>query len=202
MLTKKFRISRDTQALYITAVAKARLPVFQTDSIKIITCKAIDEARNSHSFLLFAYVIMPDHLHLLTDKPKETSDVLRYAKGIIGHRMIQHLKEKNFKSSLEKLKHEEWKQKYSYSLWQQESNALPICSEAMFMQKTNYVHQNPVRAGLVGRAIDYRWSSVRFWQRCSTDDEPMQVDVDQIEWHRRHSKINSVFYADNQNQQC
>lgn len=184
MWTKKFRISRETQALYITAVAKDRLPVFQTDSIKIITCKANDEARNSLGFLLFAYVIMPDHLHLLTDKPNETSDVLRYVKGIFAHRVIEYLKEKNFNTSLEKLRHEEWKRKHSYSLWQQESNALSIFSEGMFMQKVNYIHQNPVRAELVERAVDYRWLSVRFWQRCTTDDNPLQVDINQIEWRR------------------
>ena len=65
-----FTISKDSQALYITAVARDRLPVFQTDAIKTITCQAIDEARTSCGFLLFAYVIMSDHMHLLTDNPR------------------------------------------------------------------------------------------------------------------------------------
>src|SRR5262245_8429333 len=97
-----FTISKDSQALYITAVAKDRLPVFQTDAIKTITCRAIDEARTSCGFLLFAYVI--DHIHLLTDNPRnKPSEVLRYIKGTIAHRGIEHLKEKNYESSLEKL---------------------------------------------------------------------------------------------------
>ncbi|MBA3573217.1 MAG: hypothetical protein H0W34_14875 [Pyrinomonadaceae bacterium] len=48
----KFQISRDSQALYITVVTKDRLPVFQTDAIKIVTCRALDEARTSGGFLL------------------------------------------------------------------------------------------------------------------------------------------------------
>jgi hypothetical protein len=40
-------ISRDTPALYLTAVAKDRLPVFRTDAIKAIACKALDEARKA-----------------------------------------------------------------------------------------------------------------------------------------------------------
>jgi len=59
-------ISRDTPALYITAVAKDRLPVFRTDVLKIITCNALDEARKSAGFSIYAYVIMPDHLHAIT----------------------------------------------------------------------------------------------------------------------------------------
>ena len=56
----KFQISRDSQALYLTMVAKDRLPVFQTDAIKKVTCEALNEARGSGGFLVFAYVIMPD----------------------------------------------------------------------------------------------------------------------------------------------
>jgi putative transposase len=119
MEAEKFRVSRDTPAPFITMVAKDRLPVFQTDAIKAITCKAIDEARQSHGFLLFAYVIMPDHMHLLTNQPQKPSDLLRYIKGTIAHRVIEYLKENDYQSSLEKLRHEEWKRSHRYSLWQQ-----------------------------------------------------------------------------------
>jgi REP element-mobilizing transposase RayT len=81
-MSPKFQISRDSQALYITIVAKDRLRSFQSDAIKIVTCEALDEARKSGGFLLFAYVIMPDHMHLLTDCPKTSADVLRCVKGI------------------------------------------------------------------------------------------------------------------------
>ena len=52
------------------------------------------------------------------------------------------------------------------------------------MQKVNYVHQNPVRAGLVERAIDYSWSSARIWQRLATESEPLDVDIDRIGWRK------------------
>jgi len=59
-----------------------------------------------------------------------------------------------------------------------------IFSEAVFMQKVNYIHLNPVRAKLVERAIDYHWSSARIWQRIPNDDEPLMVYIDRIEWRR------------------
>jgi hypothetical protein len=58
----------------------------------------------------------------------------------------------------------------------------PLTAESTFMQRVHYIHQNPVRAGLVERAEEYRWSSVRCWKRCPLDDEPLRVDVDQIVW--------------------
>lgn len=85
-------ISRDTPALYFTAVAKDRLPVFRADAIKIITCNALDEARKSAGFSIYAYVIMPDHLHAITDSNRKPSETLRYINGIISRRVIDHLK--------------------------------------------------------------------------------------------------------------
>src|SRR6266508_2703841 len=153
----KFQLSRDSQALYITIVAKDRLPVFKTDAIKLVSCQALNEARESGGFLIFAYVIMPDHMHLLTDCPNTSADVLRYLKGLTGRRVVDYLKEHDYQSSLAKLRHEQWKRKHNYSLWQQEKNVLSIFSEAVFMQKVNYIHLNPVRAEIVDRAVDYRW---------------------------------------------
>jgi|SRR6266850_184203 len=184
MTPEKFQISRDSQALYITIVSKDRLPIFRTDAIKNLACEAIDEARNSGGFLLFAYVIMLDHMHLLTDCPNTSADVLRYVKGIPGRRVIDYLKAKNFQTSLAKLQHQDWKRNHTYSLWQKEKNVLSVFSEAMFMQKVNYIHLNPVRAGLVERAVDYRWSSARIWKGCAGEDEPLRVDIDRINWRR------------------
>ena len=184
MAPEKFQISRDSQALYITIVTKDRLPIFQTDPIKTIACQALDEARNSGKFSIFAYVIMLDHMHLITDCPNTSAEVLRYVKGITGRRVIDYLKEKKYESSLAKLRHQEWKRRHDYSLWQQEKNVFSIFSEGVFMQKVNYIHLNPVRAGLVERAIDYRWSSARIWQRRDAEDEPLMVDIDRIQWRR------------------
>jgi putative transposase len=163
----QYRISVDSPSLFITAVGKDRLPVFRTDPLKQITCQAIEEARNSCAFLLFAYVIMPDHVHLLTDAPRKPSEVLQYIKGIVAHRLIDYLKLQNYESSLHKLKHADWKRNHRFSLW-----------------KVNYIHMNPVRAGLVEKAQDYRWSSARWWNGTPAEDEPLRVDLDRIGWRR------------------
>jgi REP-associated tyrosine transposase len=178
-------VSRDTPALYITSVAKDRLPVFRTESLTIVTCKALDEARTSGGFAIYAYVIMPDHLHTITDSSLKPSKVLQYLNGIISRRVIDHLKEHGHNASLRKLMRESGARHHKYSLWDHHSNAFPIFSEDMLMQKVNYIHENPVRAGLVERAEDYRWSSARIWKRCPLEDEPLIVDIDHIRWRQK-----------------
>jgi len=94
------------------------------------------------------------------------------------------LKASGYFDSLAKLQHQEQDRNYRYSLWQTEKNVLPIFSEGMFMEKLNYIHQNPVRAGLVEKATDYRWSSARIWQGRPMENEPLLMDKDLIYWRR------------------
>jgi putative transposase len=186
-MAHRYLISQDSPVLYITLVTNNRIPVFQKDAMKELLCRAVDEARKSAGFLLFAYVIMLDHLHLLTSRPSTTSDVLRVLKGLTARRVIDYLKANNYLTSLAKLQHQQRERNHRYSLWQTEKNVFPIFSEKMFMEKLNYIHQNQVRAGLVEQAIDYRWSSARIWQGCLRQDEPLLLDKDLIYW-RRHPR--------------
>ena len=184
-MAHRFLISHDSPVLYITVVTKDRLPVFRTDWMKEFLCLALDEARKSAGILLFAYVIMWDHMHLLTSRNSTTANVLRVLKGITARRVIDHLKEKGHLSSLAKLEHQEQKRNHRYSLWQTEKNVLPIFSEGMFMEKMNYIHQNPVKEALSERAEDYRWSSARIWRGTSLENEPLLMDKDLIHWRQR-----------------
>ncbi|HMS40986.1 MAG TPA: transposase, partial [Pyrinomonadaceae bacterium] len=107
-----FYISKDNPCYYFTSVANNRLPVFRTDKLKEIACKAIDEARKSSGIFIFAYVIMPDHFHIITDSKLKPSEILRYLNGVTARRVIDYLKENNFTLSLDKLKQSEKKRGY------------------------------------------------------------------------------------------
>jgi len=99
--------------------------------------------------------------------------------------VIQFLKDEGHQRSLEKLRHEDMRRNYRYSLWDHHPNAKLLTSEEVFLQKVRYVHQNPVRAGLVEIAEDYGFSSARIWARRPSEEEPLLVDMDQIQWYSR-----------------
>lgn len=177
-----FRISRDNPAYYLTSVAHDRLPLFRTDLIKQVVASAFDEARKSGGILIFAYVLMPDHTHVLTDRARAIKDVLRFLNGISARRVIEHLKENGFDSSLAKLRIAEHADTQKYSVYQHHPNAIRITGEDAFMQKVSYIHLNPVRAGLVEHPDDYRFSSARLWHKRALEDEPLTTDHLQIDW--------------------
>ncbi len=177
-------ISPNSPAYYLTSVAKDRLSVFRLDTLKLIACATMNQARESGGFLILAYVIMPDQFHVITDSVKKASVIQRFINGITSRRVIDFLKQEGHTASLEKLRHEEYRRGHRYSLWDHHPNVRLLTSEGMFMQRVHYTHQNPVRLGLVERAEDYRFSSVRIWNRRPLEDEPLRVDIDKIRWRK------------------
>lgn len=177
-----FQVSRDSPAYYLTSVAHSRLPIFQKDTIKQIICDAFDEARNSGGIMIFAYVIMLDHTHVLTDNAREMKEVLRYLNGISAKRLIDHLKENGYESSLEKLRIQERGKNHKHSVYEHHPNALRITGEDAFMQKVSYIHLNPVRAGLVEQPDEYLFSSARQWHGRAFENEPLITDHKKVKW--------------------
>jgi REP-associated tyrosine transposase len=177
-------ISRDSPCYYLTSVAKDRLSVFRTDEIKLVTCAALNEARDSGNFALYAYVLMPDHLHVITNSSLPPSKTLQFINGITSRRIIDHLKKQGYEDSLAKLRHETRRRRYSYSVWDHHPNARLLWNENMLMERVQYTHQNPVRGGLVHHPEEYRWSSVRCWKKNILEDEPLLMNIDRISWRR------------------
>jgi len=177
-----FQVSRDNPAYYLTSVAHHRLPIFQKDAIKQVVCDAFDEARKSAGIMIFAYVIMLEHTHVLTDNAREMKDVLRYLNGVSAKRLINYLKENDYESSLAKLRIQDRGKNHKHSVYEHHPNALRITGEDAFMQKVNYIHLNPVRAGLAEHPDDYLYSSSRLWHGRSLEYEPLITDDKQIKW--------------------
>jgi len=119
---------------------------------------------------------------LISDGEKKSSRVLQLMNGIVSRRVINFLKEHGHDSSLRKLQHEEYRRGHRYSLWDHHPNVRLLTSENMFMQRVHYTHQNPVRAGLVKRAEDYKYSSIRIWNGTPLEDEPVTVHLDKLRW--------------------
>ena len=176
-----FKISRTTPAYYFTSVAHHRLPIFQTDKLKRVVCDAYEEVRRKHGILILAYVIMLDHVHLLVYSNKEMSEVLRLLNGVSARRVIQYLKENGFEDSLFKLRGETRERNHKHSVWQHHPDSLEIFGEDTFRQKAEYIHMNPVRAGLVASPLEYRFSSSRLWAG-RVEDEPLLTDHKEIDW--------------------
>lgn len=103
--------------------------------------RGLEKSKHKFGFDLFAYCLMPNHLHLLLRVLQNPvwkvmhSVLMRYAKAFNRRRGVRgHLFEDNY---------------------------YPVLCERdeQFMEMVRYIHLNPVRAGLAGMPGDWRWSS-------------------------------------------
>jgi putative transposase len=178
-------ISFDTPCHYFTSVTHKRLPIFRTDKMKQILVKALNEARKSSGMHYFAYALMLEHRHIITDGKRKPSDCLRFINGVSAKHVLDHLKQNQLTESLEKLRQFKKKDGSQYSVWEHHSDKFLLTSESMFMQKVNYIHNNPVKEGLVERPEDYLYSSARIWAGRPLNDEPLEMDIKEIKWRQR-----------------
>ena len=176
------QVSFDNPFYYFTSVTHHRLPIFRTEKMKQVMSNALDDARRTSQMLFFAYVIMHDHFHIITDGNRTLADSLRYLNGVTARKIIDFLKDGGYEESLNKLRQATKKKGWQYSAWEHHSDKFLITSESMLMQKVNYIHNNPVEAGFVKKAENYLYSSARLWKGVPVDDEPLTMDNKLIKW--------------------
>ena len=120
---------------------------------------------------LIAYVLMPDHVHLIVN-PKD-GDVRGFSgalKSISAKSIVDATDDERF---LREIPDQDGS---LHQVWQESFKAMPLWSGWMIWQKINYIHANPVRAKLVNTAKDYKWSSFRAFY--TESPEPLAVDHD------------------------
>lgn len=140
--------------------------------------EAIDKARAKYDFELWAYVFMPNHVHLLIHPRQATYDaaVIKQAiKQSVSQKAVAHLKEYN-PAGLERMKVVDKNGSFVYRFWQDGGGYdRNLFSPKALLKAIDYIHNNPVRSGLVESALDWKWSSVRAYQ--GMDHGVLHVDI-------------------------
>ena len=118
---------------------------------------------------------MPEHVHIVLWPENETiSSILSTIKQSVSKRAILWLKD-NAPDFLERLLDAHPGSKSSYRFWQRGGGYdRNLRSVRDIHEKVRYLHENPVRRGLVSRPIDWYWSSASAWE--SGVDEPLMID--------------------------
>lgn len=159
-----------------------RMRVFNDPACAQLFLQSVENARVRHGFKLWAYVVMPEHVHLLIC-PKDESlicNLLRAIKQPASTRMLNHLKSSN-PSLYGRLQVTNKRGGSERRFWQAgggyDRNVFTgDAIEAM----VHYIHQNPVRRALVEDPGDWPWSSFGAYYG---DSAPIPVDVLGQPWH-------------------
>ena len=127
-------------------------------------------------FALWGYVLMPEHVHLLI-LPAEgvaISAILYQLKQPVTLRAVAWVRA-NAPAFLARMEDRQPNGKLTRRFWQRGGGYdRNVRSVRDAHEKLGYLHDNPVRRGLVARAEDYLWSSARAW--LIGEDEPIPLD--------------------------
>ena len=186
-------------AHYLTFSCYKRLWLFKDGSLCQLFVEHLQRARERHSFKLWAFVIMPSHMHLLI-RPHESSPlstILHSVKRTFSYHALEYLISEKPAIAVElvegietrlasksghptaNLVEGESAGKPAYRFWQHGGGYdRNIVNEKSLRRAIDYIHNNPVRAGLVREPTEWRWSSARFW--ILGDMNPLQMDAIEV----------------------
>lgn len=116
---------------------------------------------------IHAWVIMSNHLHLICSAREsfKLSDILRDFKKYTSSQLIKSI-ESNVQESRKawmlwifKRAGEQNKRNENYQFWQQDNHPIECSTNEILISRMKYLHENPVRAGIVNFEDDYKYSS-------------------------------------------
>ena len=115
----------------------------------------LEETRRRYRFVVVGYVVMPEHVHLLVSEPEQgtPSTIVQVLKQRFARRVLGRSRRKSGQSKL-------WFEDEAH-VWQTRFYDFNVWSDRKRAEKLHYMHQNPVRRGLVMEPEQWPWSSYR-----------------------------------------
>ncbi len=128
---------------FITFSCYHRLPYLADPTSKTLTEQILERTRARHQARIYAYVLMPEHLHLLINEPP----------AILLDQFLKSFKQETSRR-LKGTRKQFWQTRY----YDKNIRGPEALSEVI-----QYIHQNPVARGLVSNPEAYPWSSYRHY---------------------------------------
>ncbi len=165
-------------AHFLTFSCYKRLPLFDSD----ISCQWLIDSlrvvRDTQQVSLIAYVIMPEHVHLLIHPRTESYQISRILAAI--KRPVSKLARAWYTQHDPKMMNTlrvEQGDRVNFRFWQAGGGYdRNITDRDSIRQIADYIHGNPVRRGLAQQPTDWDWSSARYW----AGERDVQLVMDRV----------------------
>ena len=133
------------QCFFVTTTFRNREKLGKIKGFYEFIIKSLDFCIKKYDARLPGYVLMPSHIHLLmVIKGEDLSNFMRDFKKYVAQKVVKDL---NIKKS--------------GGIWMPRFDRVAVYTESVFRTKLNYIHNNPVKSGLVEEPEDWQWSSAK-----------------------------------------
>ncbi|HEY2913732.1 MAG TPA: transposase [Candidatus Angelobacter sp.] len=133
---------QEIRTFFVTSVANGRHHLFKKEEMARLFLNVLQDYRGQGRYLLHEFVVMPDHFHLLVTPAEDVSleKALQYIKGGFSFRVKKELA-------------------FNSLVWEESFTNHRIRDAEDYQRHREYIHHNPVKAGLVKMASAYPYSS-------------------------------------------
>lgn len=192
-MTVRLQINENSGLFFVTFTCLNWIPLFELTNSYDLVYKWFDYLKSKGHFIN-GYVIMPNHLHILTAIKNSTQSInaiVSNGKRFMAYEMINRLKDQNQKETLEKLSGavtaSDSKRGKLHQVFEPSFDCKECYSEDFTEQKLNYMHQNPCKGvwNLAVSPIEYKHSSAKFYHTGEKGEydimnykELMDIDLD------------------------
>lgn len=155
---------------FYTATILDWKPLLKPEKYKQLIIESLQHLTSQKKITLYAFVLMSNHIHLIWQAlPGNTplkiqASFMKYTAQQIKFDLIEHhpLVLDQFRVN---------KKDRVYQFWKRNPLGIDLYSHAVFMQKLEYIHWNPVRAGICSLPEEYYFSSAKFYHTGIDDFE-------------------------------
>jgi putative transposase len=135
------RFQKSEHQHFITFSCFQRRPNLGSGPARTRFERSLEWTRVRYGFIVLAYVVMPEHVHLLVTEPRS----------------------KTLATALQALKISVARRQTERPFWQARYYDFNVFSTRKQVEKIRYIHRNPVSRGLVANPEDWAWSSYRYY---------------------------------------
>jgi len=145
-----------------------RTPLLYSERAIVWLLQAIDTARRQRGFFVYAFVIMPEHVHIIIHPHEPKSEVSWFLKSMkqrVARRASRWMSDHD-PQWYDKLSMIRKDGRCEFRFWQTGGGYdRNIENPSTLIRMIDYIHNNPVRRGLVVTATDWKWSSASWYEK-------------------------------------
>lgn len=166
---------------FLTFCCFRRLPLFQNERICDHFIERLTRVASELSVDVLAWVVMPDHVHLVVHAQSPGVTMTRFTHALKRPFALEVLNRWRTLNApiLQHLQHKD-----GHRFWQTGGGFDRNVLGGELREKIQYIHNNPIRRRLVGRAEDYRWSSAAAYDGRPWPGPAIDLSLLPVEGHK------------------
>jgi putative transposase len=147
---------------FITTSFNGRKKLLRDKKYYYVLIASLEHLKKKYGFEIWAYVLMPSHIHLIIAFPKKNklSAVMRDFKKFTAYKLRKQMEADGNRKTLEELSNPDGRTR-RFRIWEPRFDDVGIFTPEVLRTKIDYIHTNPVRAGLCSNPDQWPYSSAR-----------------------------------------